>query len=63
MPYRALVFFLLFVISTHLKAADKPSYKGLLRIPVQLFTAQGTTLEIGQYELEAKPEKDDYVLT
>ena len=63
MQFRVLVFFLLSLISTRSFAADLPSYKGLMRIPVQLFTPQGTTLEIGQYELEAKPEKDDYVLT
>ena len=62
MLYRVLVFFLLILFSSRTKAAEKPSYKGLMRIPVQLFTAQGTTLEIGEYELEAKPENDDYVL-
>jgi hypothetical protein len=63
MQFRVLVFSLLSLISTLSIAADRPSYKGLMRIPVQLFTPQGATLEIGQYELEARPEKDDYVLT
>jgi hypothetical protein len=63
MQFRVLVFSLLSLVSTRTIAADKPSYKSLMRIPVQLFTAQGTTLEIGQYELEAKPENDEYVLT
>ena len=58
-----LVFSLLSLVSTRFFAADLPSYKGLMRIPVQLVTPQGTMLEIGQYELEVKPEKDDYVLT
>ena len=58
-----LAFSLLSLVSTRSFAADLPSYKGLMRIPVQLVTPQGTRLEIGQYELEVKPEKDDYVLT
>jgi hypothetical protein len=63
MQFRVLVFSLLSLVSTRSFAVDLPSYKGLMRIPVQLFTPQGTTLEIGQYELEVKPENNDYVLT
>ena len=63
MQFWVLVFFLLSLVSTHSFAADLPSYNGLMRIPVQLVSPQGTKLEIGQYELEVKPEKDEYVLT
>jgi hypothetical protein len=57
-------FLLIFLISTHQKASEKPSYRGLMRIPVQLYTSQGTVLDIGEYELEAKPvNNDDYLLT
>ena len=63
MRCRVLGFFLIFLISTQQKAADKPSYRGLMKIPIQLYTSQGTMLEIGEYELEAKPENDEYLLT
>ena len=62
MRCRVFFFFLLFLISTQLKAADKPSYRGLMRIPVELLTPEGTRLEKGQYDLEVKPENNDYVL-
>jgi len=62
MHYRVVVLSLIILFSPIARAADKPSYKGLIRIPVPLYTVQDTLLETGQYELEAKPENDEYVL-
>jgi hypothetical protein len=53
---------LLFAFSPELKAAEIPSYKGLMRIPIDLMTADGVRLEKGQYGLEVKPEAKGYVL-
>lgn len=63
MQFRLLVFSLLSLVVSRSFAAELPSYKGLMRIPVPLYSGEGATLEIGQYELEAKPENDNYVLT
>ncbi|MFN8006377.1 MAG: hypothetical protein U0V70_22215 [Terriglobia bacterium] len=54
------VFFLLCVSPT--RSSDLPSYSGKLFLPVSLFTAQGTKLEAGPYDLELKPKDDHYVL-
>ena len=64
MHYRVVALFLLIIIliSGFVTATDRPSYKGLMRIPVPLYNSKGTVLEIGQYELEAKPENEGYVL-
>jgi hypothetical protein len=52
---------LLLLCSLKMKVAEAPSYKGLMRIPIDLVTDDGVRLEKGQYELEVKLEKD-YVL-
>ena len=40
-----------------------PSYKGLMRIPIDLVTAEGVRLEKGTYELEVKSETTGCVLS
>ena len=41
MQYRVVVLSLLILFSPLAIAADKPSYKGLMRIPVPLYTGAG----------------------
>lgn len=55
--------FLLFTASPYLIAAEPPSYKGLMRIPIDLVTADGVRLQRGQYQLELKLEPGGYVLS
>ncbi len=46
-----------------LSTAEKlPSYKGSMRIPVDLYTTDGTRLEKGRYELEVKGQEPHRVL-
>jgi hypothetical protein len=54
---------LLFTSPFQPKAAEMPSYKGLMRIPVDLVTPEGVPLEKGQYDLEVKFEGTGYVLS
>src|SRR5690349_1909614 len=54
---------LLLISSLPMRAAETPSYKGLMRIPVDLVTPEGVPLEKGQYELEVKFEGTGYVLS
>jgi len=60
---RGCIVCLLLIPSLHLKASDEPSYKGLMRIPIDLMTPDGIRLEKGQYELEVKPEAGGHVLS
>ena len=45
----------LLIFSFRVWAGD-PTYKGLVKIPTDLATPEGTVLEKGQYELEVKPD-------
>ena len=60
---RGCVIFLLFISPLETKAAEAPSYKGVMRIPIDLITTDGIPLETGQYELEVKFETAGYVLS
>ena len=60
---RGCVIFLLFISPLETKAAEAPSYKGVMRIPIDLITTDGIPLEKGQYELEVKFETAGYVLS
>jgi hypothetical protein len=60
---RGCVICLLFTSSIEMKAAEIASYKGLMRIPVDLITADGIRLEKGLFELEVKFEAAGYVLS
>jgi hypothetical protein len=57
------VLLLFFVPLLAMNAAEAPSYKCLMRTPVDLVTTEGVRLEKGQYELEIKPEAGSYVLS
>src|SRR5438874_3762643 len=59
---RGCVIFLLFISSLATQAAAAPSYKGVMRVPIDLITADGVRLEKGQYQLEVKLEAKDYVM-
>jgi len=54
---------LLFASSLEMKGAEIPSYKGVMRIPIDLMTADGVRLEKGPYELEVKLEAAGYLLS
>ena len=43
--------------SAQLLAEALPSYKGQIRLPVDLYTKEGTRIEKGQLDLEVKEEK------
>jgi hypothetical protein len=60
---RGCVICLLLTPALQLKASEEPSYKGLMRIPIDLMTPDGVRLEKGQYELEVKPEASGHVLS
>jgi hypothetical protein len=60
---RGSVLCLAFIASQTTKAGEAPSYKGLVRIPIDLITADGVRLERGQYELEVRPDVATYSLT
>jgi len=61
---RGSTIFLLLIPSLSAKAAEPLSYKCLMRIPIDLVTAEGVRLEKGKYELEIKPEAaGNYVLS
>jgi hypothetical protein len=49
--------------SLEFKASEMPSYKALMRIPIDLITADGVGLEKGTYELELKVVDGGQVLT
>src|SRR5688500_12834188 len=46
-----------------LSAQAPPIYKGVMKLPVEIATADGTRLGTGRYELEVKREQDTYVLS
>ena len=60
---RGCVIFLLFISSLDMRAAETLSYKGLMRIPIDLMTAEGVRLEKGLYDLEVKFEPRGYALS
>jgi hypothetical protein len=60
---RGCVICLLLTLPLQLKASEEPSYKGLMRIPIDLMTPDGVRLEKGQYELEVKPGAGSHVLS
>jgi hypothetical protein len=60
---RGCLIFLLLISSLDMKAAETLSYKGLMRLPIDLMTADGVPLEKGQYELVVKLEPAGYVLS
>lgn len=39
-----------------------PYYKGVIKLPVDLYTLEGTRLEIGRYDVEVRLEKKYHVL-
>ena len=53
---------LLLFCSLKMTAAEAPSYRGLMRIPIDLVTSDGTRLEKAQYQIEVKLEAGGYVL-
>jgi hypothetical protein len=60
---RGCIICLLFISCLDMKAAEAPSYKGLMRIPIDLMTADGVRLEKGPYELEIRSETTGYLLS
>jgi len=60
---RGQLILLLFMGSFRVMAEEQPSYKGLMRIPIDLVTADGVRLDKGQYELEVKPQTDGCILS
>ena len=54
---------LLFALLTLcLCAQATPSYRGLMRLPASLYTADGVLLEPGEYAIEVRNEKGRYTL-
>jgi len=54
-------FFLLFALGQS-TTTSVPSYKGSMRLPLDLVTSDGIQLSQGLYDLEVKPESTDYIL-
>jgi hypothetical protein len=46
----------------NLRAQAPISYKGLIKLPGELYATDGRSLVKGEYEMEVKPERERYVL-
>lgn len=54
--------FLALMLASNVMLAAQPSYKGGIRLPVDLYTAEGGHLEKGQYTMEVKIDEGNYDL-
>jgi hypothetical protein len=50
------------LIATVLTAQVPPSYQGMMKLPIELFPADGARLEPGEYNIEVKAVKGAYEL-
>ena len=61
--YKMSVIFALVLTLCTFGADAPPSYEGMIKLPLNMYSAEGSSLEKGEYEMEVKLEKGSYNLT